>query len=69
MDSHKNQKAFVQVAKWIEWTSDHNECCSAPSPRSFPACNLCERHTFAKHKKKPVTEFEHTDAGEMIMPA
>ena len=45
------------MAKWIEWMSGHNECCSAPSPRSFPAYDLCERNTFAKH------------AGEMIMPA
>ena len=27
MDSHKNHKAFVQIAKRIE--SGHNECCSA----------------------------------------
>ena len=39
------------MAKWIEWTLGHNECCRAPSPRSFPTCNLCERNTFTKHKQ------------------
>ena len=38
------------MAKWIEWMSGHNECCSAPSPHSLTACDLCERTTFAKHK-------------------
>ena len=32
MDSHKNHKAFVQMAKQ---TSGHNECCSAPSHVPF----------------------------------
>ena len=51
MDSHKTHKAFVQMAKWLERTSGHNKCCSAPGPFSALACELCERHTFAKHKK------------------
>ena len=40
------------MAMWIEWTLGHNECCCAPSPRSFPTCDLCERNTFAKHKHR-----------------
>ena len=28
MDTHKNHKAFVQMANRIERTSGHNECCS-----------------------------------------
>ena len=48
--SSKQIKAFIQMAKRIEWTLCHNECCSAPSPCLFPTCDLCERHTFAKHK-------------------
>ena len=47
----QKQKVFVQFAKWLEQTSGHNECCSAPSPHSVPACDLCERRTFTKHKK------------------
>ena len=34
MDSHKTHKAFVQMAKRLERTLGHNECCSAPSPPS-----------------------------------
>ena len=49
MDGHKTHKALVQMAERLEQASGHNECCSAPSPCWFPACNLCERHTFAKH--------------------
>ena len=52
----KKGEAFVQMAKQIEWASGHNECCSAFSRCSFPACDLCERNTFVKHKN------------EMIMP-
>ena len=44
--------SICSVAKWLERTSGHYECCSAPSPCLFPACNLCERHTLAKHKNK-----------------
>ena len=50
MDSHKIHKVLVQMAKRLDWMLGHNECCSAPSPRSYPACNLCERNTFVKHK-------------------
>ena len=53
MDSHKNHEASVQMAKWLEQMSDHNECCSAFSPQSVFALDLCERHTF---KKQRVTE-------------
>ena len=48
-------KPLVQMAKRLERTSGHNECCSAPSPRLVPTCNVCERHTFAKHIKQTVT--------------
>ena len=54
MDSHKNHKAFVQMAKRLERKSGHNECCSAPSSCSIPAWDLCERHTFEKHKTRMV---------------
>ena len=37
MDSHKTHKV-----KRLRWTLSHNECCSAPSPRSVQACELCE---------------------------
>ena len=40
MDSHKTHKAFVQMVKWLEPTSGHNECCNTPSPHSVPACDL-----------------------------
>ena len=43
-------EAFVQMAKWIEWMSGHNDCCSAPSPHSFNDCDLYERNTCVKHK-------------------
>ena len=43
---------LVQMAQQLKQTLDHNECCSAPSPLSVPASNLCERHTFVKHKKE-----------------
>ena len=43
MDLDKTHKAFVQMAKRLDWTSDHNECCSVPSPHLVPACDLCER--------------------------
>ena len=52
MDSHKTHKAFIQMANWLEQTLGHNECCSVPSPCSVPAWDLCERHTFTKHKNK-----------------
>ena len=59
MDSHKNHKALVQIAKRIEWTSGHYECCSLPSPHLFPSCDLCERHAFADHKTDvPTSYFE-----------
>ena len=45
--------AFVQVAKQLDRTLGHNECCSAPSPCSVPSCDLCQSHTFTKHKNKP----------------
>jgi hypothetical protein len=48
MDSQKIHKAFVQMAKQLEQMSGHNECCSAPSPYSVPAWDLCEKRTFAK---------------------
>ena len=50
MDSHNTHKAFIQTVKGLERMSDHNECCSMPSSHSVPTCNLCEIHTFAKHK-------------------
>ena len=34
MDSHKTHKAFIQMAKRLDRMSGHNECCSAPSPRT-----------------------------------
>ena len=43
----------------VSFLLDYNECYNAPSPRSFSACNLCERNTFAKYKH----------ASEIIMPA
>ena len=52
MESHKTSKAFVQMAEQIEQTSGHNKCCTAPSPCSVPAFDLCERHTFVEHKNK-----------------
>ena len=62
MDSHKNHNKEKPSFRWpsVEWMSGYNECCSAPCPHSFPACNLCERNTLAKHK---------TDAAQMITPA
>ena len=47
MDSHKTHKSVCSDGQ----TLGHNECCSVPSPRWVPACNLCEGHTFVKHKK------------------
>ena len=44
MDSHKTHKAFVQMAKRLERTSNHNEFCSEPSTRLVPKWHLCERH-------------------------
>ena len=35
-------KKLRSEAERLERTSGNNECCSVPSPRSFPACNLCE---------------------------
>ena len=55
MDSHKNHKAFVQMAKRLEHMLGHNECFSATSPCSVPALDLCERHTFTKQNS--VIEF------------
>ena len=46
LDSQRTNKAFVQMAKWLEQTSGHNECCSVPSPFLVPALDLCERHTY-----------------------
>ena len=54
MDSHKNHKAFVQMAKWSEGTLGHNECCSARSPRSVPAWDLYLY--FHEAQKQTVTE-------------
>ena len=56
MDSHKTRKAFVQMAMRLDWRLGHNECCSASSPRSVSGSDLCERHTFAKHKTEILTQ-------------
>ena len=37
LDSHKNHKAFVRMAKRLEQMSGHNECCSVPTSCSIPA--------------------------------
>ena len=55
---HKKEKSLLRWLEWIEWMSGHNECCSGPSPHSFPACDLFERNTFM-----------NTEVGEMIAPA
>ena len=52
MDSHKTQKAFTPMAKWLEQMSGHNECFGALSLRLVSTCDLCERHTFTNHKNK-----------------
>ena len=38
----QTHKAFIQMAKRLEWTLGHNECCSAPSPGSVPAWGFPE---------------------------
>ena len=41
---------IIKKEKLIEWILGHDECCSAPSPRTFPTCDQCEQNTFAKYK-------------------
>ena len=36
----KTHKAFLQMAKELDWKSGHNEFCSVPTPRSVPDWDL-----------------------------
>ena len=50
-ENSQTHTKIVQMAKKLERTLGHIECCSAPSLCWVPACDPCERHTFTKHKK------------------